>query len=141
MSCGPLHRPILVVTKKFTEPRRFLIAYDHSATIRKGVETIASSPLFRGMVCHVVTAGTPSPAMEQHLAWARSTLASAGIVVEAAVSKEGDAEKVMSDYINANWIGMLMMGAYGHSCIRQLLVGSTTTAMIRTSTVPLLLLR
>jgi nucleotide-binding universal stress UspA family protein len=33
------------------------------------------------------------------------------------------------------------MGAYGHSRIRQLLIGSTTTAMIRHSTVPLLLLR
>lgn len=136
-----MHRPILVVIKEFTEPRRLLIAYDHSATIRKGVETIASSPLFRGMACHVVTAGTPSPAVEQHLAWARFTLASSGIVVEAAIAKEGDAEKAMSDYIMADQIGMLIMGAYGHSRIRQLLVGSTTTAMIRTSDVPLLLLR
>lgn len=33
------------------------------------------------------------------------------------------------------------MGAYGHSRIRQLLVGSTATSMMRTTSVPLLLLR
>jgi nucleotide-binding universal stress UspA family protein len=33
------------------------------------------------------------------------------------------------------------MGAYGHSKIREFLVGSTTTRMIRQSKVPLLLLR
>ena len=33
------------------------------------------------------------------------------------------------------------MGAYGHSRIRQWLIGSTTTNMIRHATVPLLVLR
>jgi len=36
---------------------------------------------------------------------------------------------------------MLVMGAYGHSRIRQLLVGSTTTDMIRRATKPVLILR
>jgi nucleotide-binding universal stress UspA family protein len=35
----------------------------------------------------------------------------------------------------------MIMGAYGHSRIRHLLIGSTTTAMLRRSTIPLLLLR
>ncbi|MFZ3184338.1 MAG: universal stress protein [Pseudomonas sp.] len=38
-------------------------------------------------------------------------------------------------------IDLLVMGAYGHSRIRQFLVGSTTTSMIRTTITPLLLLR
>ena len=36
---------------------------------------------------------------------------------------------------------LLVMGAYGHSRIRELIVGSTTTAMIRTGKVPVLLFR
>jgi nucleotide-binding universal stress UspA family protein len=36
---------------------------------------------------------------------------------------------------------MLVMGAYGHSRIRQLLLGSTTTDMLRRATIPILLLR
>jgi nucleotide-binding universal stress UspA family protein len=34
-----------------------------------------------------------------------------------------------------------MMGAYGHSPIRTMIVGSTTTAMIRTVKAPVLLVR
>ncbi|WP_370870719.1 universal stress protein [Polaromonas sp.] len=35
----------------------------------------------------------------------------------------------------------LVMGAYGHSRIRQLIVGSTTTTLLRLSKVPVLILR
>jgi len=136
-----LHRPILVVTKAFTPPRRFVIAFDNSMTTRKGVELIASSPLFKGMSGHVVMAGTKSSASDQKLAWAQNVLATGGIDVHAAVNIDGDAENVIPQYISDNHIELLIMGAYGHSRIRQLLVGSTTTAMIRTSSVPLLLLR
>ncbi|HBO13625.1 MAG TPA: universal stress protein UspA, partial [Halieaceae bacterium] len=35
----------------------------------------------------------------------------------------------------------LVMGAYGHSRIRQFLVGSTTTTMLKTAHKPLVILR
>jgi hypothetical protein len=35
-----------------------LIAFDGSETTRKGATLVATSPLFRGLSCHVVTAGT-----------------------------------------------------------------------------------
>jgi nucleotide-binding universal stress UspA family protein len=34
-----------------------------------------------------------------------------------------------------------LMGAYGHSHIRNLIIGSTTTAMIRSCKIPVLLFR
>jgi nucleotide-binding universal stress UspA family protein len=37
--------------------------------------------------------------------------------------------------------GLLVMGAYGHSRIRHLIIGSTTTTLLRTSPVPVLILR
>ncbi|MFP5434357.1 MAG: universal stress protein, partial [Alphaproteobacteria bacterium] len=36
---------------------------------------------------------------------------------------------------------LLVMGAYGHSRIRSLIIGSTTTTMIRSCKIPLLLIR
>ncbi|NPZ02087.1 universal stress protein, partial [Pseudomonas aeruginosa] len=44
-------------------------------------------------------------------------------------------------YQKEHGIDLLVMGAYGHSRIRQFLVGSTTTSMLRTTISPLLLLR
>ncbi len=36
---------------------------------------------------------------------------------------------------------MLVMGAYGHSRLRHLIVGSITTTLLRIATVPVLVLR
>ncbi|MCT7085102.1 universal stress protein, partial [Salmonella enterica] len=44
-------------------------------------------------------------------------------------------------YQTEHGIDLLVMGAYGHSRIRQFLVGSTTRTMLRTATMPVLLLR
>jgi nucleotide-binding universal stress UspA family protein len=135
-----LHRPTLVVPKEYRAPRNFMIAFDGSATTRKGVDMIASSPLFRDLPCHLIMAGTDSTAARTQLDWARDTLLTAGFSVEASLL-DGEPESVLISYIGDHQIDLLVMGAYGHSRIRQLLVGSTTTTMIRTASVPLLLLR
>lgn len=135
-----LHRPILVVPKEFAAPRNLMIAFDGSATTRKGVEMIAASPLFRGLPCHVVTVTDKPDGVRNALEWAKTTLTAAGFEVAVATS-EGEPESEILSYLAKNQIDMLMMGAWGHSRIRSLLVGSTTTTMLRTSPIPLLLLR
>lgn len=135
-----LHKPILVTLKEFQAPRSFLIAYDGSATTRKGIEMIASSPLFRGLDCHIVMVGNGTTAMREQIDWARSKLTAAGFEARTEVVP-GEPETVLPEYVSSHHIDMLVMGAYGHSRIRRLLVGSTTTTMIRTSPVPILVLR
>lgn len=135
-----LHRPILVVPAEFTEPQRILIAFDGSATTHKAVEMVAASHLFRGLPCHVVTVGTNRPEARGQLEWAERTLVDAGFDVTTALLA-GDIEPVLCAYRDTHGIDLIVMGAYGHSKIREFLVGSTTTRMVRQSRVPLLLLR
>lgn len=135
-----MHRPILITTAEFSMPQRVMLAFDGSATTRKGVDMVATSPLFRGLPCHLVMVGADNAANQEQLAWARSTLESAGFEVPASII-EGDVERTLCDYRAAHNIDMLVMGAYGHSVIRRFLVGSTTTSVIRNASVPVLLLR
>jgi nucleotide-binding universal stress UspA family protein len=135
-----VHRPLLVSARQFKPIERFLIAFDGSSTTRKGVEMIASSPLFKGLSCHIVMAGGEHPGTQAEVQWAIDQLASAGFEVHGGI-RPGNAETVISQYVAANTIVVLVMGAYGQSRIRQLIVGSTTTAMIRTCLIPVLLLR
>jgi nucleotide-binding universal stress UspA family protein len=136
-----MHRPILVSPQVFNQPESLMIAFDGSATTRKGIEMVAGSRLFKGMPCHVVMVGAATNDMHEHLNWARKTLEAAGFVVETKILA-GEVKHVLCDYRDQHNIGMVVMGAYGHSKIRQFLVGSTTTKMIQhTSKVPLLLLR
>ncbi|WP_426148757.1 universal stress protein [Polaromonas sp. DSR2-3-2] len=45
------------------------------------------------------------------------------------------------NYLKAHAVDLLVIGAYGHSRVRQLIMGSTTTTLLRTSPVPVLVLR
>ena len=53
----------------------------------------------------------------------------------------GKPEEAISQRISARGIGLLVMGAYGHSRIRNLVIGSTTTEMLRICPVPVMLFR
>ena len=55
--------------------------------------------------------------------------------------ERGEPEKVISNHVENENIDLLVMGAYGHSRIRNLIIGSTTTQMIRSCRVPVLLFR
>ncbi|PKL96872.1 MAG: universal stress protein UspA, partial [Gammaproteobacteria bacterium HGW-Gammaproteobacteria-7] len=135
-----LHRPILVIPSDYTEPQRILVAFDGSGTTRKAVDMVARSPLFRGLPCHVVMVGTDKAEAHEQLNWARTTLEGAGFEVTASL-RAGQVEEVLCGYRTEHAIDLIVMGAYGHSKIREFLVGSTTTKLIRQSKVPLLLLR
>lgn len=135
-----MHRPILVTTEEFRAPKSVMIAFDGSATTRKGVQMVADSPLFRGLPCHLVMSGADTAEARALLAQARQTLVAAGFEAPAGILP-GEPEGVLTRYQQEHGIDMMIMGAYGHSRIRQLLIGSTTTEMLRKSTGPLLLLR
>jgi nucleotide-binding universal stress UspA family protein len=134
------YRPILVTTTEWRSPQRVMLAFDGSPTARKGLEMVAGSPLFRDLPCHLVMVGADTAAARDELNRARQTLKQAHFETPAAILP-GEPENVLSDYQKEHGIDLMIMGAYGHSRIRHLLVGSTTTAMLRKSTIPLLLLR
>ncbi|MBE0462459.1 MAG: universal stress protein [Halomonadaceae bacterium] len=135
-----MHRPILMVPATFKRPEKVLIAFDGSKTARKGVEMLARSPLFAGSECHVLIVGAETAENHSQLDWALDNLREAGHQAEGAI-RAGDVDEALQAYVQEHGIDLLVMGAYGHSRIRHLLVGSTTTAMLRGSHIPVLILR
>jgi len=135
-----LHKPALTVTEGFTEPRRVLIAFDGGIVTRHGVEMVANSPLFRGLPIHLLMSGKESQSAPKQLEWAKNTLETAGFEAPASLIP-GDAEQVIEKTVKAQDIDLLIMGAYAHSPLRSLLFGSKTTDLLRTATIPTLLLR
>lgn len=135
-----LHCPILITPPDFTAPERILVAFDGSQTARAMIERIAASPLFSDTSAHLVYVGEPDSARRNQIDKAKAALESVCRDVQLALL-EGEVEASLRAYKQAHDIDMLVMGAYGHSRIRHLLVGSTTTEMIRHAAVPLLILR
>lgn len=134
-----IHQPILATAAHYKLPENFMIAFDGSPTGRRTIERVAASPLLAGLPAHVVAAGTSS-AMRDALAWAQNTLVAQGFEVTIA-NHEGEPENVLADYVQEHAIDLVVMGAYGHSRIRHLIIGSTTATLLRTMPAPLLVLR
>lgn len=135
-----LHKPILAVTEGFKEPQRVMIAFDGSIVTRRGVKMVAGSPLFRGLPITLLMSGKENQDAPRQLGWAKTNLEAAGFEVTAALVP-GDAESIIAKAAKKQSIDMLIMGAFSHSPLRNLLIGSKTADLLRSSTIPTLLLR
>lgn len=135
-----MQRPVLITPASFAAPQSALLAFDAGPTTCKGVEVLAGSQLLQGMPIHLLMVGSTGKEALEKLEWARQTLADAGYQVQIEV-RTGDVEEQITAYQKEHSIDLLVMGAYGHSRIRQFLIGSITTSMLRRSKGPLLLLR
>ena len=134
------HRPVFVASRAFQPIKSVLVAHDGGASARKAVDHIAQSPVFRDLSVTVVTVGTDSAETRASLAEARTRLEAAGLGVETRIIP-GQPETELGKLVEAEGCGMLVMGAYGHSRIRSLVIGSTTTEMVRSCKVPVVLMR
>lgn len=133
-------KPVFVASRAFRPVSRVLIAFDGAGSSIRAVEHVARSPLYVGLAVHVVTVGAPGGAVRTGLADAQALLKAAGFAVTAGVI-EGQPDKALGDFVDEQGFDMLVMGAYGHSRIRSLIIGSTTTEMIRSCKVPVVLIR
>ncbi|TVT66472.1 MAG: universal stress protein [Pseudomonas sp.] len=135
-----LSRPILVTPITYKRPESLMVAFDGSATASKALELIATSPLFRHMPVHIVMVGPDTNDAWDQIKRAKAVLARSGFDITIAI-RAGEVEDTLHAYQAEHAIDLLVMGAYGHSRIREFLVGSTTTNMLRATDTPILLLR
>ena len=134
------HKPVFVASRAFKPISKVLVAYDGGTSAMKAVDHISRSPLFQGLTVHVVTVGTATAEVKKGLEDAKALLKAAGLEAETSVVS-GQPETALGKMVDEAGFDMLVMGAYGHSRIRTLIIGSTTTAMIRSCKVPVVLLR
>ncbi len=134
------HEPVLVASRAFQPIERFVIAYDGGPSTLKALSYVTSSPLLQGLACHLLQIGSDNSANRQSLEEAAAQLTQAGFAVEPRLQK-GQADEVIADYVQANDMNLLVMGAYGHSHIRTLIIGSTTSSMLRSCPIPVLMFR
>lgn len=134
------NKPLLLTCGEFKTPRKVMLAFDASLTTHNGVEMLAASPLFRDVECHLVMVAGPDPQNLELLEVARLQLELAGLKAKSALL-QGDVKNNLIAYQDKQDIDLMIMGAYGHSRIRQWLLGSITDIMLQESTKPLLILR
>ena len=131
-------RPVIVASREVEPPRVAVLAFDGSPAAHRALERCANSPLLEGLSVHVVVAGAGEDRRRQLSARASEELEGRDV---AATLDAGRPEDVIASVVGETPGAVLVMGAYGHSPLRSLIVGSTTTSMVRTVRVPVILVR
>jgi nucleotide-binding universal stress UspA family protein len=133
-------KAVLIAPRAFQPIQQFAIAFDGSSSAQAAIRYLIEHPFLTEAHAYLIYVGTGNTAIEATIGEAARSLEKAGysITVE---QRAGIPEKIISEIAAEGSIDLLVMGAYGHSPMRHLIVGSTTTAMIREVKIPILLCR
>ena len=135
-------KPCLVTPEKFHEISHMLIAYDGSEESSKALRAgIALAPALGVKVTITMVAALGGEdAAAAVLEKAKQRALGNGVKAEVEVL-HGDPEEEILQLRETLGADLIVMGAYGHTRIRELILGSTTSHVIRKATVPVLLVR
>ncbi len=134
-----LYKPIFVVNREFSTPSRVMLAFDGSDGSHKALQMLTDRPLLKGLPCHLVYVN-PSTKVKDKIEQASARLQQAGYQVTA-TELSGPPEAALCQYQQQEQIDLTVMGAFSHTRIRDLLIGSFTVKMLLNTKQPLLLLR
>lgn len=132
--------PVFVASREFRPISKVLVAYDGSASARIAIERMSNSAVFTDLEVCVLSVAQDSRRAQTVADEAVSKLNAVNIASTARIAS-GEPEDVLSKLIAEEGFDLLVMGAYGHGRIRNLIIGSTTTAMIQSVKIPVLLYR
>ncbi|MGR8930229.1 MAG: universal stress protein [Gammaproteobacteria bacterium] len=135
-----LHKPILVVNEAFSTPNSIMIAYDGGKSAERAVDMVANSPLYQGLICHLVcvTNDEQSTALLERAAGRLKQVQGLELISQ---TLNGKPDLALCEYQAQHNIDMTVMGAFSHTRFYDWLLGSFTTKMLTQSSKPLLLLR
>lgn len=133
-------QPVLVVPEQFVEPKSFMIAYDGRETADRALQKVLDGGLLHGIDCHLVSVKNNEPLLVDKFNSAADRLRDKGLNVTTALL-EGNINESLLCYQVDNAIDLVVIGAFGHSKLRQFFVGSNTIKMLERINVPLIVMR
>ncbi|ABI75874.1 universal stress protein family protein [Hyphomonas neptunium ATCC 15444] len=135
-----VHKPVLIASRAFKPISHAVFAFDDGVSARKALDSLVQTPLADRPHITVFSVTDPGSDLAKAGTAAAARLTQAGYEATAKAAP-GHAEKLIAEETERDGADLLIMGAYGHSRIRNLIIGSTTTSLIRSCPIPLLLFR
>lgn len=132
--------PVMVIPDTFKTPVSFMIAYDGRETADKALQRVIDGGLLHGLHCHLVSVRNNETNQKDKFLLAQKKLEEKGFNVTVSFI-EGNIHDSLMEYKEAHDIGLIVMGAFGHSKLRHLFLGSNTLKMLERSKVPMVVLK
>ena len=137
---GVVSSVLVATADAFEAPKRVVVAFDGSPSARKALAQLTQHPLVIGLPVLVAMVAPDTPLARRQLMEAQAALQATGATAETELAT-GEPQQVLPQLVKRQAPALLVMGAFGHSRLRQLLFGSTTASLLRLSDVPVLILR
>lgn len=133
-------KPVMVIPESFREIESMGLAYDGSAPARKALElSLNISEKAKWPITVLIISADAAKAAD--LSAQVEDMAQKGLAdCEVIISAGREADEILK-FIAEGPVELMVMGAYGHNRLRQLLLGSTTSHIIHKSPIPVLLIR
>lgn len=131
-------KPILVTKQHFRKFSSILFAYDGSHKANKALQLAGYWASALNIPLNILTVHVNEKLRNKVLAEAKSYLEPYGVTVNL-VGVAGRPEKEIARFCDQNKCDLIIMGAFGHSRIREAILGSTTEQVMRNPKIPVLL--
>jgi nucleotide-binding universal stress UspA family protein len=126
-------RPVLVAGSEFKEEsdiRNILVAYDGSNHAARALLVAAELAARPGVKCALVTVAPSEALGKEVVAPAEAFLSHHGIKPAKQVTVSAKSSEVICGLVTSGGFDLVIMGAFGHSPIREVLFGSTTERIL-----------
>jgi nucleotide-binding universal stress UspA family protein len=133
-------KPVLVCPVEFRPATRPLLAYDGSQRAAAAMHEAAELVTALGLPLTVLHVGKDDATAHRLLDEARRYLATHRVEAEYVI-RPGYANEVIVETLGAGQHDLLVIGAYGHSRIIEMVLGSTTEYVLRNASAPVFLCR
>jgi len=102
---------------------------------------VAASSLYKGLACHLVCVNDKQETAHELLKQATAKLQAAGHLDVTSNKLTGKADEALCAYQQQHAIDLTVMGAFSHTRLHDMVLGSFTHKMLLNTNKPLLLLR
>jgi nucleotide-binding universal stress UspA family protein len=134
-------KPVFVCTLDFRECTTPLLAYDGSQRASAAMQSAAEFCTTLALPLTVLTVNKDEAAGQRVLDEARAYLRSYQLETVFELQQTGNAPERIANFIKERHYDLLFIGAYGHSRIIEMVLGSTTEFVLRNTTCPVFLNR
>ncbi len=132
------NKPIIITPKKFNRIKKILFAYDGSERSNRALQLVGVLATRLKTPVTVLTVHDREPIRNKMLQEAKTYLEPYEVALEL-VGTSGTPEKEIAQVSEAKKCDLILMGAFGHSRIREAILGSTTEQVMRNAQTPVLL--
>lgn len=134
------HKPILVASEDHMETTKILVAYDGSKFAEKALKMGGELANKMQIPITILTVSSDADDASKIISGALEHIKPFDVDHDSVVASGDPVDVIFNKYKDGHF-NMLVMGAYGHSKIRELIVGSTTVRLMRKVKCPLLISR